>query len=120
LWESFPEPLKVFLQEVHAGFMSGSYGTYGIERPLHMQTMAQRLDLPCALAQFDEWSDIPAAHLVEFSRDSGKTSFCLSPDTPGEVVTVYPGSIYRYNFWDKLDNHLMANLGYLTHIKPHC
>ncbi|MBM0240276.1 hypothetical protein JNW88_29980 [Micromonospora sp. ATA32] len=47
-WGSFPEPLQVFLRDVHAGFASWDMMSFGPARPVDMETVADLAHSPDA------------------------------------------------------------------------
>ncbi|MEU7612573.1 hypothetical protein [Micromonospora sp. NPDC049204] len=108
-WDSFPEPLRVFLREVHAGFVSGDRLSYGPVRPRHMETLADLSDWPEGI---DGWeADIESTRLLQISSDGGLLSYCLTLDLrPGQVALVYEGLVGAKDFGSELDELLTSRL----------
>jgi hypothetical protein len=109
-WQSFPQPLRVFLHEVHAGFISSGAG-FGPLPPSHMQTLAKLADFPDGIPMWDEMAEIASTRLVLVASDGGLMRFCLSPDlTPGQVALVYEGDVDPQDLSTELDELMMSRL----------
>ncbi|MEW2308917.1 hypothetical protein AB0918_09825 [Streptomyces sp. NPDC006864] len=93
-WPCFPEPLRAFLREVHAGFVSGSDGTsFGLARPIHMTTLAEFAEFPEGIPGWAE-DEISSTRLLRVTSDGGNLHYCLSPELPpGEIGLVYEGEV---------------------------
>jgi hypothetical protein len=110
-WDSFPEPLRVFLRDVHAGFVSWSRLAFGPARPRHMETLASLADSPEGVPDWDEEADILSTRLLQISSDGGILSYCLSPNLePGQVALVYEGDIDPKDFGSELDDLMFSRL----------
>jgi hypothetical protein len=110
-WDSFPEPLQVFLRNVHAGFVSWSRLAFGPARPRHMETLAALADSPEGVPDWDEEADILSTRLLQISTDGGILGYFLSPDiAPGQVALVYEGDIDPQDFGAELDKLLISRL----------
>ncbi len=110
-WDSFPDPLRVFLRDVHAGFISGGGAGFGPLPPKDMQTLAAVAGFPDGIPGWDEEADIASTRLVLVATDGGLTRLCLSPDLqPGQVALVYEGDIEPEDFGTELDELMMSRL----------
>lgn len=111
-WESFPEPLQVFLREVHAGFVAFGCEMYGIMRPIYMKTVADWLVNTPAIEDYNHINVIPAARLLGITRDGGNLWYHVSPDVPGKFVLIYEGLPDREptDFSPAWDDLLMGGL----------
>jgi hypothetical protein len=108
-WDSFPEPLRVFLRDVHAGFVSGSRLAFGPVRPRHMETLADVSDWPEGIPDWE--ADIASTRLLQITTDGGILSYCLSPDlAPGQIALVYEGDVDPQDFGSELDDLMMSRL----------
>lgn len=109
-WDSFPEPVRVFLREVHAGFMSERDGSFGIARPTDMATLAERAGSPDGIPGW-EHADISSTRLMQITSDGGILRYCLSPDLEaGKIALVYEGDIDSKEFGQELDELLMSRM----------
>ncbi len=108
-WEVFPEPLQVFLREVHAGFASGDPLAFGVTRPRYMQTLAEVAEFPDGIPGWEENAGISSTRLLQITTDGGILSYCLSPDIgPGQIALVYEGDIDPMDFGRELDRLMMS------------
>ncbi|MFC4535769.1 hypothetical protein [Sphaerisporangium dianthi] len=109
-WESFPGPLRVFLREVHAGFVSGRQAAFGPARPVSMDTLANLADYPDGVPGWED-AEMSTTRLVQIATDGGHLYYCLSPDlSPGEIALIYEGDIDRQDFSAQLDELMMSRL----------
>lgn len=110
-WESFPEPLQVFLREVHAGFISVEWILFGLARPAQMETLASLAGLPEGIPDWDAGSEIPSTRLLVITKDSGALHYCVSPDLPvGKIALVYEGDCDPYDVGTELDELMLSRL----------
>ncbi|UQA96891.1 hypothetical protein [Streptomyces halobius] len=108
-WESFPEPVQVFLRQVHAGFASASTDSFGVARPMEMGTIAELADFPDGVPGWDDDARIPSTRLLQITTDGGILKYCLSPDIAvGKIALVYEGDIDPKDFGQELDELLMS------------
>jgi hypothetical protein len=107
-WDSFPDPLQVFLRKVHAGFTSGLEADYGPMRPEDMDTIANLAYCPEGIPGWEEISEIASTRLLQFAADGGLMKYCVSPDlTRGEIALVYEGTVDARALGVELDELLM-------------
>ncbi|MFG1779201.1 hypothetical protein ACGFIG_22600 [Micromonospora sp. NPDC049048] len=110
-WGHFPEPLRTFLREVHAGFTSGGYTAFGPVHPRHMQTVAEQAGEPDGLADWDEEQEIASTRLLLVASNGGMVNYCVSPDLePGELAIVFEGDIDPTPYGEALDRLLVRRL----------
>ncbi|MFG2287610.1 hypothetical protein ACGFOU_16325 [Streptomyces sp. NPDC048595] len=108
-WESFPEAVKVFLREVHAGFVSASRDAFGVARPVDMGTLAELAGFPDGVPGWEGESRISSTRLLQITTDGGLLKYCLSPDLAvGKVALVYEGDIDPKDFGTEIDDLLMS------------
>lgn len=109
-WQSFPASLRVFLREVHAGFVSGADGaSFGPARPVHMVSLARFAGFPEGIPGWDEDGRITSTRLLRITSDGGNLHYCLSPDlAPGDIALVYEGDIDPADFGTTLDELMMS------------
>ncbi|MFJ6749141.1 hypothetical protein ACIQNI_13260 [Streptomyces sp. NPDC091266] len=107
-WESFPEAVRVFLRQVHAGFVSASRDSFGVARPAGMGTLAELSDFPDGVPGWEGASRLSSTRLLQVTTDGGLLKYCLSPDLAvGKVALVYEGDIDPKDFGQELDDLLM-------------
>jgi hypothetical protein len=107
-WASFPEPLQVFLSEVHAGFVSGDRMSFGVSRPIHMDTLANLADFPDGIPGWDEDDKIASTRLLQITSDGGIMYYCVSPDLGlDEIALVYEGDVDAQDLGASLDKLLI-------------
>ncbi|MFF0150794.1 hypothetical protein [Micromonospora sp. NPDC005203] len=110
-WADFPEPLREFLRDVHAGFVSGARTGFGPARPEQMLTLAEMADYPDGIPGWDEDSDISSTRLLRISSDGGLLFYCLSPDLPpGDLALVYEGDVDPRDLGAELDELMTQRL----------
>lgn len=110
-WESFPQPLQEFLRTVHAGFTSGSRTSFGVARPVLMQTLAELADFPDGIPGWDDAADISSTRLLQICSDGGILYYCVSPDIErGSIALVYEGDIDPRYLGPELDDLMMSRL----------
>jgi hypothetical protein len=115
-WESLPGPVRVFLQETHAGFTGPDQDSFGLVPPVYMVTLAYLADWPDGIPGWDEFPEdegverIPSTRLVRIGTDGGELHYCVSPDLPpGQIALVYEGDIDRQPFGPTLDELMIAD-----------
>ena len=107
-WASFPEPVQVFLSDVHAGFASQDRTSFGVSRPMHMDTLANLADFPEGIPDWDVDDKIASTRLLQITTDGGILYYCVSPDlAPGEVALVYEGDVDAQDLGESLDGLMM-------------
>lgn len=110
-WDSFPEPLRVFLHDVHAGFISGGDAGFGPLPPAHMRTLAEIAGQPDGIPGWDEEAGIASTRLVLVASDGGLLRLCLSPDlAPDQVALVYEGDVDLQDFGVELDDVMVSRV----------
>ncbi|WP_433392671.1 hypothetical protein [Micromonospora sp. KLBMP9576] len=110
-WQHFPEPLRVFLREVHAGFTSGGHTAFGPVHPRHMQTIAEQAGEPDGLADWDEEQDIASTRLLLVASNGGMVNYCVSPELGAdELAIVFEGDIDPTPYGEALDRLLIRRL----------
>lgn len=110
-WSSFPEPLRTFQREVHAGFTSMEPDTFGPMHPRHMQTIAERAGRPDGLPDWDEAQRVPSTRLLLISSNGSQLNCCVSPDIgTDELALVHEGDIDPTPYGRALDEMLMLRL----------
>jgi hypothetical protein len=110
-WDSFPEPLRVFLRDVHAGYVSSGDAGFGPLPPAQMQTLATLAGFPDGIPGWDEEAGIDSTRLVLVASDGGLLRLCLSPDLPpGQLALVYEGDVDPQDFGAELDQLMMSRL----------
>ncbi|GAA3649076.1 hypothetical protein GCM10022224_009820 [Nonomuraea antimicrobica] len=104
------KPLRVFLHEVHAGFISGMGAGYGPTRPAYMETLADLSGLPDD--DLDEEDELIAStRLLVIATDGGHLQYCLSSDlAPGQVALAYEGDIDPQDLALRLDALMLSRL----------
>ncbi|MGW1372996.1 hypothetical protein ACWD6P_01790 [Streptomyces sp. NPDC002446] len=108
-WECFPEPVQVFLRDVHAGFVSASRDGFGVARPSDMGTIAALADFPDGVPGWENEAGIASTRLLQITTDGGILRYCLSPDLAvGKVALVYEGDVDPKDFGQELDELLMS------------
>ncbi|MFF0154006.1 hypothetical protein [Micromonospora sp. NPDC005203] len=106
-WEHFPEALRVFLREVHAGFTSRSPEEFGVMRPAWMVTLADMAGIPEAIEAWDEGQEIASARLLIIGREGEQMLYCVSPDPePGHLLEIYEGDVDPQPFPEVFDDLL--------------
>jgi hypothetical protein len=108
-WGGFPQPLRAFLHDVHAGYVSGGDAGFGPLPPAHMQTLATLADSPDGIPGWDDEAEIRSSRLVLIATDGGLLRLCVTPDlAPGEVALVYEGDIERRDLGRELDDLMVS------------
>lgn len=93
-WETLPEPLRGFLENVHAGFTAPDGESYGFTCPSGMLTYAAWGGFEGPIPGWDDDGRISSTQLMFVTRDSGLLHYCVSPDLPpGSVALVYEGDV---------------------------
>ncbi|SBT44447.1 hypothetical protein [Micromonospora narathiwatensis] len=111
-WEQFPEPLRAFLRQVHAGFTSGGRTAFGPMHPRHMRTIAEQAGEPDGLADWDEEQEIASTRLLLVTSNGGMVDYCVSPDLDvDELAVVFEGDIDPTPYGPALDRLLTRRLG---------
>ncbi|SCF12072.1 hypothetical protein GA0074695_3616 [Micromonospora viridifaciens] len=106
-WEHFPDALRVFLREVHAGFTSRGPEEFGVMRPDWMVTLADMAGMPEGIEAWDEVQEIASARLLVIGREGEQMLYCVSPDTePGHLLEVYEGDVDPRPFPEVFDDLL--------------
>jgi hypothetical protein len=112
-WEHFPGPLRTFLRDVHAGFVSYSWMSFGPMRPDHMQTIAELADFPDGVPGFDDEAEIGSTRLLPLCNDGGLLYYCVSPElAAGRIALVYEGDVDPKDFGPEFDEMLTSRLNY--------
>ncbi|WP_280342238.1 hypothetical protein, partial [Nocardia abscessus] len=84
-WNALPEPLRVFLGTVHAGFTDLDGISFGPTRPRDMQTYhALNLDEP--VRNWEAAEDIPGDRAMLIAKGLGDTRYFVSPDLPRGTI----------------------------------
>lgn len=84
-WDALPEPLRVFLGMVHAGFTDPDGISFGLTRPRDMQTYDE-LGLAESVRNRDTDERIPGDRAMLIAKGLGDTNYFASPDLPGDTV----------------------------------
>ncbi|MFE7741708.1 hypothetical protein [Nocardia sp. NPDC057455] len=84
-WEALPEPLRVFLATVHAGFTDLDGISYGPTRPRDMRTY-HALNLNDPVRNWATGEGIPGKRAMLIAKGLGDTRYFVSPDLPGGTV----------------------------------
>ena len=86
-YECVPEPLRVFYEQVHAGFTVPDRESSGPNSPEYLRTLADRLGI--TEDDSDLWAgQIPWTRLLVITL-ADTTYYCVSPDLPaGQAVEV--------------------------------
>ncbi|TDZ90394.1 hypothetical protein CCUG62472_03645 [Mycobacteroides salmoniphilum] len=122
-WDSIPAPVRRFLRETHAGFVSVDWETFGLMEPSEMITSAQKVDF--SDEQAAAWDD--TVHVVDYVSGAYKPmsctrllviatrgwvlDYCISPDAPpGTLCFVDSSEIVVRDFGSTLDELLMRHL----------
>ncbi|WBB71267.1 hypothetical protein O7602_16015 [Micromonospora sp. WMMD1128] len=107
-WEHFPEPLRTFHRQVHAGFTSVELDTFGPMHPRHMRTIAERAGRPDSFPDWDESRPIASTRLLLISSNGGQLDCCVSPDLPADhLALVHEGDIDPTPYGRAMDEMLM-------------
>nr|WP_156059028.1 hypothetical protein [Nocardia rhamnosiphila] len=84
-WDALPEPLRVFLGMVHAGFTDLDGVSFGPTRPRDMQTYDE-LGLAESVRNRDTDERIPGDRAMLIAKGLGDTNYFASPDLPVDTV----------------------------------
>ncbi|WP_067540815.1 hypothetical protein [Nocardia crassostreae] len=84
-WDVLPEPLRVFLSTVHAGFTDLDGISYGPTRPRHMRTY-DALNLYHPVRNWEAAQDIPGYRALPIAKGLGDAHYFVSPDLPGGTI----------------------------------
>ncbi len=107
-WEIFPDPLRIFLREVHAGFVSGPEAAFGPLPPAYMRTLADDAGFPEGIPGWEQNAEIPSTRLVRIATNGWLLDYCLSPDLPPDTVAlVYEGDVDPQELGPELDELMM-------------
>ncbi len=109
LWDALPEPVRTFLDTVHAGFTVSDGESLGLVPPEYMQTLAEFADTPEGIPGWDEGGRISSTRLLRVATDGGLMNYCVSPDLPAEhVALVYEGAIEPREFGPAIDPLMLS------------
>lgn len=106
LWQCVPAPVRRFLHGVHPGFTDPDGRSYGVMRPEFMHTAAELAGVPEGLSVLIEDDRISSDRLLRIASDGGALELCVSPDAPGELISVFEGDIDRQPFGPGFDRFL--------------
>ncbi|MGW1741774.1 hypothetical protein ACWCPQ_23565 [Nocardia sp. NPDC001965] len=84
-WDRLPEPLRVFLSMVHAGFTDLDGISFGPARPRDMQTYAA-LGMAESVRNWDTGERIPDDRAMLIAKGLGDTNYFVSADLPADTV----------------------------------
>ncbi|MGW5386580.1 hypothetical protein [Nocardia sp. NPDC003963] len=84
-WDALPEPLRVFLSMVHAGFTDLDGISFGPARPRDMQTYAE-LGMVEAVRNWDTGERVPGDRAMLIAKGLGDTNYFVSAELPEDTV----------------------------------
>ena len=105
-FDCFPNPVRTFLREVHAGFTAQDWESYGILRPDSWESFEGYDWFPDE--SFEEIGAHPS-QVMWFTKDSGQLYYCVNSRLPaGQVTLAYEGNFDPpSNFAIELDELLI-------------
>jgi hypothetical protein len=107
-WEIFPDSLRIFLRDVHAGFISGPEAAFGPLPPGYMVTLAELAGFPEGIPDWEQNSEIASTRLLRIATNGWQLDYCLSPDLPADAVAlVYEGDVDSQALGPELDQLMM-------------
>lgn len=107
LWESVPEPARVFLDTVHDGFTGSDSESYGLLPPAFMMTFAEFVLEPDGIPDWDDDSPIRSTRLLRIATNGGNLEYCVSPDLPvGTLALLYAGEVDPKDFAGEFDEFM--------------
>ncbi|GLW35992.1 hypothetical protein [Actinoplanes regularis] len=108
-WDSFPEPLQLFLRELHAGFVSRDSYSFGVSKPAFMETIAEIAQSPDGIDFWDEIQPYHSTRLLQICANGPGTQYCVCPDLAvGQVAIVDEVEIEVEDFAKAFDGLLLA------------
>ncbi|MEV3964280.1 hypothetical protein AB0M34_25910 [Nocardia sp. NPDC050193] len=117
-WDALPEPLRVFLGMVHAGFTDLDGISFGPARPRDMQTYDE-LGLAEAVHNWDTGERIPGDRAMLIAKGLGDTNYFASPELPGDTVGwEYGGDMERPMDFGRTFDDLMGRGFELSRDRP--